>query len=210
MFVVGGTPDAAQAAEVETVVSSQYLELTSISDPDLLSSMTHLTPVTWQVGVDATPPEPGVVNLGVAASGVMVAPGNLSLGVRRLPGALGRRRLQRTASTWVAPTDLATLVATPTAFGAREIGTMDAAVAAVAAADRHAHERRTRLPGDCGAAAAAGLGCRRAAATGPGALASTGPGSGGWIPPMSLAFGAIGAGLLIATVARRRQEAEDG
>ena len=87
VLVVGGTPDAARAAEVETVVSSQYLELTSISDPDLLSSMTHLTPVYWQVGIDASPPEPGVVNVGVAATGALVAPGNLTIGVRAAPCA---------------------------------------------------------------------------------------------------------------------------
>jgi signal peptidase len=208
LFVVGGTPDAAQAAEVETVVSSQYLELTSISDPDLLSSMTHLSPVTWQVGVHATPPEPGIVNLGVAASGVMVAPGNLSLGVRVCPVRWVAGVCSGPITTWVAPTDLATLVATPTAFGAHQIGTTNAAV------DRWllltvTLTNANPTPGDSAQLRLQAWGVGGPLSTGPGSLASTGPSSGSWIPPISLAFGAIGVGLLIATVARRRQEAED-
>jgi hypothetical protein len=208
LIVVGGTPDAAQAAEVETVVSSQYLELTSISDPDLLSSMTHLTPVTWQVGIDATPPEPGVVNLGVAASGVMVAPGNLSLGVRACPVRWVAGVCSGTATTWVAPTDLATLVATPTAFGARQIGTMDAAAVRWLLLTVMLTTPNP-TPGDSAQLRLQAWGVGGPLATVPGALALTGPSSGSWIPPMGLAVGAVGAGLLIAAAARRREEATD-
>jgi signal peptidase len=208
VLVVGGTPDAARAADVETVVSSQYLELTSISDPDLLSSMTHLNPVYWQVGVDATPPEPGIVNLGVAASGVMVAPGNLTIGVRACPVRWVAGVCSGTASTWVTTTDLATLVATPTAFGARQIGSMNAAVQRwlLIAVTLTAP---TPTPGDSAQLRLQAWGAGGPLATGPGRLASTGGNTGGWFPPTALAFAAIGLGLLISTVARRRREEPD-
>jgi signal peptidase len=206
--VVGATPDAAQAAEVETVVVGQYLALTSISDPDRLSSMTRMSPVTWQVGVDAHPPDPGTVHLGVAASGPMVAPGSLSLGVRACPVRWVAGVCAGTATTWLPATDLASVVATPTALGAHEIGTMsDSSVrwlllsVTVTAA--------TPTPGDSAHLRLQAWGVGGALSTTPGMLASTGPAEGALVPPILLAFLAIGAGLLAALVARRRREGEE-
>jgi signal peptidase len=207
-LVVGAPADAAQAAEVETVVTSQYLELTSISDPDLLSSMTRMSPVSWQVGVVAHPPDPGVLHLGVAASGAMVAPGSLSLGVRACPVRWVAGVCAGTPASWLPTTDLATVVATTTAFGAREIGTMSAATeqwllltVTVTAA--------TPTPGDSAQLRLQAWGIGGPLSIGPGRLASTGPADGAVVPPMLLAFLAIGTGLLAATIARRRREVED-
>jgi signal peptidase len=208
VFVVGGTPDAAHAAEVETVVSSQYLELTSISDPELLSAMTRMNPVTWQVGVDASPPEPGLVHLGVAASGVMVAPGDMTVGVRACPVRWVGGVCSGTASTWVPTTDLAALVAAPTAFGAHEIGSMDAGVqrwllltVTVTATDP--------TPGDWADLRLQAWGVGSPLSTGPGSLAATGPAEGAVIPPAALSLIAIATGLLVAMIAGRRREADD-
>ena len=65
------------------------------------------------------------------------------------------------------------------------------------------------IPGDSAQLRLQAWGAGGPLATGPGALASTGPSSGGWIPPMTLAFVAIGLGLLIAGLARRRQVVPD-
>jgi signal peptidase len=207
-LVIGAPADAARAAEVETVVTSQYLELTSISDPDLLSSMTRMSPVSWQVGVVAHPPDPGMLHLGVAASGAMVAPGSLSLGVRACPVRWVAGVCAGTPATWLPTTDLATVVATTTAFGSREIGTMSAATVrwllltvTVTAA--------TPTPGDSAHLRLQAWGIGGPLSIGPGRLASTGPADGALVPPALLAFLAIGAGLLAATVARRRREVED-
>jgi signal peptidase len=203
-FVVGGTPEAAEAAEVETVVSSQYLELTSISDPDLLSSMTRLNPVFWQVGVDASPPEPGLVHLGVAATGVMVSPGDLSVRVQVCPVRWVAGVCSGVASTWVPTTDLATLIATPTAFGAHEIGSMNAA------AQRWLMLTVTitatnPTPGDSAQLRLQGWGAGGPLSVSPGSLASTGPADGAVIPPVVLSLLAIGVGLLAAMIAARRR-----
>jgi hypothetical protein len=112
------------------------------------------------------------------------------------------------ATTWVAPTDLATLVATPTAFGAHQIGTMNAAV------QRWLMLTMTLttpnpVPGQSAQLRLQAWGVGGPLATGPGSLASTGPSDGSWFPPMTLGFAAIGIGLLVSTVARRRQEAQD-
>ena len=99
-------------------------------------------------------------------------------------------------------------MATPTAFGARQIGTMNAAV-----------QRWLMLtvtltvpnpvPGAVGAAAAAGLGSRWTARDRTRFARLDGAERRELVPAMTLGFAAIGLGLLVSTLARRRQEAQD-
>ena len=209
VLVAGAAPDAAQAAEVETVVSSTYLQLTSISDPDQLSSMTRMNPVNWQVGVDSSAPEPGTVHLGVAASGIMIAPGDMSLSVRSCPVRWVAGACAGASSTWLPTTDLAAVVATSTAYGAHEVGSMSSAsvrwllLTVIVTSPSPA-------AGDWAQLRLQAWGAGGALSTGPGALASTGPAEGAILPPALLAFLAIGIGLLAAGIAaRRRREVED-
>jgi signal peptidase len=206
-LVVAQPASPAQAAEVETVVTSAYLQLTSISDPDLLSAMTPGAPVVWQVGVDASPPEPGIVHLGLAASGALTAPGDMSVQVRACPVRWVAGSCAGVASTWLPATDLAAAIANPTAFGARELGGMDAA------AERWllvtvTLTRGGVLPGESAALRLQAWGASGQLAAAPGSLATTGSGAGAWVPP-ALAFAAVGTGLVLASVARRREAVDD-
>jgi hypothetical protein len=106
-------------------------------------------------------------------------------------------------------TDLAVVVATPTALGAREVGSMPTSVqrwllmnVTMTAA--------TPIPGDGAALRLQAWGVGDPLSTGPGKLASTGLEPAAVFPPALLAFIAIGLGLGFAAIARRRREAEDG
>ncbi|HEV7741993.1 MAG TPA: signal peptidase I, partial [Pseudolysinimonas sp.] len=127
VLVAGTAPGAAQAVETEEVVTGTFLTLTSVRDLALMSSMTAGVPVTWQVGVDATAPDPGTVHLGVAAVGQIPAAGSYSLqvddcAVRWVAGACSTG-----SGSWLPATDLTAAIAPTTAFGAHEVGSMDAA-----------------------------------------------------------------------------------
>ncbi|MEQ1736742.1 MAG: signal peptidase I [Rhodoglobus sp.] len=206
-LVLAPAAPPAQAADVETVTTSTYLELTSISDPDLISSMTPGAPVPWQVGVDAFPPDPGLVHIGIAATGPMISPGDMSISIRACAVRWVSGVCSTGASTWLTTTDLAAAVSPATAFGAREVGTMDAF------SQRWLMMNVTLTasgmpPGSWGALRLQAWGVGGALSTG---LASTGPAEGSITLPLLLAGGAIGAGLLAAGVAaRRRREADDG
>ena len=197
----------AHAAEVETVTTSAYLQLTSISDPDQISSMTPGAPVPWQVGIDAFPPEPGRVHVGIAATGVLLSPGDMTLEIRACAVRWVAGVCSTGATTWLPTTDLAGAVATPTAFGAREVGSMDAS-----------EERWLMMsltltaagqpPGSWASLRLQAWGVGEPLSTVPSGLAATGPGDGTITIPLLLAGGAIGAGLLASAFARRR-EADD-
>jgi signal peptidase len=206
-LVLAPAAPPAHAAEVETVTTSAYLQLTSISDPDLISSMTPGAPVPWQVGIDASPPDPGLVHIGIAATGALVAPGSMSVSIRACAVRWVAGVCSAGASTWLPTTDLAAAVSPPTAFGAREVGTMDA------------FSQRWLLmavtltapgvpPGTAASLRLQAWGVGGPLSTGPSGLASTGAAEGSITLPLLLAGGAIGCGLIAAGLARRR-EAED-
>ncbi len=208
LLVICAAPGPARAADVETVVSSQYLKLTSISDPDLTSSMIRFDPVPWQVGVAATPPEPGLLHLGLTASGSMVDPGDFTISVSACPVRWVAGSCAGSASTWLPTTDLASAVAVP-ASSEREVGSRPTSVqrwllmnvTMTAAAP---------VPGDGAELRLRAWGAGDSLSTGPGRLAPTGTDAGALLPPAVLAFVAIGLGLGFAAIAHRRREAGDG
>jgi hypothetical protein len=208
-IVLGPAPDVAQAADVETVVSSEYLQLTSISDPDQTSSLIRAVPVTWQVGVRATAPEPGTVHLGLAASGLMVDPGDFTISVQACSARWVSGVCPGSSSTWLPTTDLAVAVAAPTAFGAREVGSMSTSVQRWLLMDV-TMTATAPVPGDGASVRLQAWGVGDPLSTGPGRLASTGTDSGAVLVPGLLAFLAIGFGLGVAALARRRGEPDDG
>lgn len=209
LFVFGPAPGAAHAADVETVVSSQYLQLTSISDPDQTSSLIRAVPVPWQVGVLATAPEPGVVHLGLAASGSMVAPGDFTISVKACSLRWASGACPGSVSTWLPTTDLAAVIAAPTAFGAREVGSMPTSVQRWLLMDV-TMTAAAPVPGDGASVRLQAWGVGDPVSTGPGRLASTGTDAGALLVPGLLAFIAIGFGLGVAALARRREEPDDG
>lgn len=124
--VVAGTPPAAHAADVETVVHGTFLTLTSISDPALTTSMTTGVPIAWQVGVDAVPTDPGTIDLGVAAVAPLPDPGDFTLRVQACPVRWIAGTCSGTAAEWLPTTDLVAAVTPTTTIGARKLGGMDA------------------------------------------------------------------------------------
>ncbi len=194
----------AQAVEVETVTRGTYLQLTSISDPDLMSDMQPGVPVTWQVGVDAFPPEPGLVHLGIAASGGLSAPGDMTIEVRACDVRWTASACSAGAELLVPTTDLAAAVAQPTAYGAREITAIDAS-------DQIWLLTTVTLTAPQGAAGRTDLrlqawGMGVPISTGPsGGLAMTGSDARSIAVPLALSGSAILGGLLLATIARRRR-----
>ena len=192
-------PQAAQAADVETVTSSADLTLTSIGDPVLMSSMAAFSPVPWQVGVQAHPPETGVVHIGVAANGTPPAVGEFTLEVQACPTRWVVGACATAPVEWMPTTDLATAVIPTDPIGAHELGSMDSA-------DQRWLMMIVTMTSP-GAAVFAQLrlwawGADSALSTTPRSLAVTG--TSGWFSPAMLAFGAVAAGLLLAALSRRR------
>jgi len=198
-LVAAAPPQAAQAAEVETVTSSANLTLTSIGDPVLMGAMTAFSPVPWQVGVQAHAPESGVVHIGVAAAGARPDPGEFTLEVQACPTRWVAGGCSTAPDLWMPATDLAAAVVATDPIGARELGSMGSS-------DQRWLMLTVTMTAP-GAAVRAQLqlwawGAGTALSTAPSSLAVTG--TGGWFSPAMLAFGSVAAGLLLAAISRRR------
>ncbi|MBN9605618.1 MAG: signal peptidase I [Actinomycetales bacterium] len=201
-LVVAAPAPPARANEVETVVHSTYLTLTSIGDPDLLGDLRPAVPALWQVGVGAATPEPGVVHVGLAASGALAAAGRMTLAIDACPVRWTSAGCGPGASTWLPTTDIAAATTTSSAPVAHEIGSIPSnsavwlrisAVLASGAAPGDSLQLQLRAWGaDTGSIS-------------PGALGTTGSRLPSVGAPMALAALAVGAGLAIAAQARRRR-----
>lgn len=197
-LVAAQTPDAARAAEVETVIHGTYLTLTSIQDPALMSTMPTGVPVTWQIGVEAAPPDPGTVHVGIQAVAPLPGAGEYLIGVEACDVRWVAGSCAGTAETWFAPTDLSGALPSTSIVGAHEMGDMPSTarvwllVSVTRTTAIQPQPAQLRLW-------AWGAGTLSVGAS---TLASTG--SGGWFPPAMLAGIAVGTGLLLAGLARRR------
>lgn len=120
-----GAPSSAQAAEVETVVHGTYITLTSVGDPEVMEHLSPESPVLWQVGVEATPPQHSSIDFGISAEG---APADiaslrvtvLSCSLRWVSGVCAG-----TQSLILPLQDLPTAVVPAQTNGARQLGWMD-------------------------------------------------------------------------------------
>jgi signal peptidase len=59
----------ARADDRRQVIASTYLTLTSIAEPDSLAHLSPGRPVVWEVGLQAHPPQPAIIHLGLSAEG---------------------------------------------------------------------------------------------------------------------------------------------
>jgi hypothetical protein len=144
------------------------------------------------------------VHLGIAASGPLTAPGDWSVQVKVCAVRWVAGACSSGSTTWLPTTDIAAAVANPTAYGAREVGAMDASTVRWLLIT----VTLTRVgapPGDSALVRLQAWGVGGPLSAGPGSLASTGADAERWFPPALLAFAAIGVGVLIAAVARRRE-----
>jgi len=208
--------------ETETTVTSRYLTLVSIRDHGEMKSLSPGRPVPWQVGVTVRAPEPGTVHIGISAEGELTDPGELSLDVRACPERWVDGVCASGESMWLPRQDLAAAVApVPSSMdnpdGAREIGQMAATTSwlmlrvvmpvslepgSAASLRLHAWGQGDVIAlGDsdtAGTGSLSGFGIARLALTGfSGSL------------PLVLAVTVVGAGVVLAVMARRRRRARD-
>ncbi len=204
-------PAPAHAAETETVVHGTIVTLTAIGDIHLMENLIVGQPVPWQVGVQAAPPTPGTVHIGISADGALSLPGGLHVSIRACTIRWVDGVCAGAESVWLPQQDLATAIVPVTAFVARELGSMPS------------NEQRWLLleatlpPGTAPGAFASvfiqAWGTGEDVSIGVGgassitaSISATGHGV-GW--PVSLAFLAIGGGIGVATVARRRRDTRE-
>lgn len=190
-------PGAAWAAPTTQVIQGDVLRLVSVADWDAAAGLLPGVPVRWDVAISADSPDPGVVRIGVSATGdarllVDVAMCALPWEGDACPGGATRLR-----TTWSIPRDggevpLAEIADTETA---------------------HLRLAITLDPAD-----GSGSTDVRVHAQGAGETAVVGPGGGlattGVAPGMPWAIGAgvllVAWGGALAVVRRRRVEAVDG
>ncbi|MFC6354635.1 signal peptidase I [Luethyella okanaganae] len=66
---VAADPPSAAAAPTEQIFTGRYITLTTISDERAMASLASGSPVRWEVGVAASPPEPGEVKILLSGAG---------------------------------------------------------------------------------------------------------------------------------------------
>jgi signal peptidase len=120
-----GSPSAARAAETETVVQGTYITLTSIGDSELMEHLAPESPVLWQVGVQASPPERSSIDLGISAEGTAADTAGLRLSVSSCTSRWVGALCAGTESEMLPLQNLDTALQPTEPNGARMIGWMD-------------------------------------------------------------------------------------
>ncbi|WP_447653145.1 hypothetical protein [Microbacterium sufflavum] len=186
-------PAAAVAAPSTQVVQGQVLRLVSVADWDAARDLRPDRPVQWDVQVSADAPDPGVVRLGVSASGSARLRLDIALCAEPWQDAVCPAGATVLRTDWSVPRDgaevpLAAMRDTETAHLRLTI--------ALDPADGSGSTEVRVLAHGAGESAAVGS---------DGALAVTGPSP--WLP-----LAAVGGGLLLtgALVARGRRGGERG
>ncbi|MCK8478616.1 hypothetical protein [Microbacterium aurugineum] len=191
------TPSAAWAAPTTQVIQGEVLRLVSVADWDAAAGLLPGAPVRWDVAVSADAPDPGVVRIGVSATGTARLLVDISTCSRAWhdAGCPGSETVLRTE--WRIPRDGAVV---PLA----EISDADTA-----------HLRLSVALDPADGAGSTDLrviatGAGETADVGPGGgLASTGPAPGARWAVVGGVLLAVGGGAL-AVLRRRRAEAELG
>ncbi|WP_334150155.1 hypothetical protein [Microbacterium sp.] len=173
-------PATASAAPTTQVVQGEVLRLVSVADWDAASSLRPGAPVRWDVAISADAPDPGIVSIGVSATGSAPLLLDVSLCARawEAAGCPGGATVLR--ANWNLPRDGAEVQL------------------AEIADDETAHVRLAITLGEDGAGGSTEV---RVHARGAGETAVVGPGGGlattGVPPTVPWVFGA-GAALLLA------------
>ncbi|WP_136034377.1 hypothetical protein [Microbacterium sp. PF5] len=186
-------PAAAVAAPSTEVVQGQVLRLVSVADWDAARDLRPDRPVQWDVQVSADAPDPGVVRLGVSASGSARLRLDIALCAEPWQDAVCPAGATVLRTDWSVPRDGAEVPLT--AMRDTETAHLRLTIALDPADGSGSTEVRVLAHG-AGESAAVGS---------DGALAVTGPSP--WLP-----LAAVGGGLLLtgALVARGRRGGERG
>lgn len=68
------TVPSAQADPADRQINGRYLRLTSVADPEAMTTLAPGDSVVWQVGISADPPSPGKIEVGYAFTGRRALP----------------------------------------------------------------------------------------------------------------------------------------
>lgn len=200
-------PDVAHAAETETIVQSTYLRLTSVSDLEEWGSLSPQRPVSWQVGVESFPPDPGELRVGLAATGDLAGPGDMSVTARSCAVRWVAGTCASGEQPMLATTDLATASGSQLgefAAGGQRWLQLTLTMLDPAATPGERADLVVRVEGSGDSAGVGAGGESQGGSRGIGSLAATGQSV--VLAPL-LALAAVGLGLLLAGVARRRRRA---
>ncbi len=189
-LALGGAGPAAAAPTTE-VVQGEVLRLVSVADWDAASSLLPGQPVRWDIAVSADAPDPGVIRIGISASGEAPLVLDASLCMQAWEGddCPGGATVLR--SGWEVPRDGAEVALTQIAD--TEVAHLRLSVT-LAAEEGGRTEVRVHASG-AGESAVVGPG---------GGLAATGMPSPAL--PWVLGGGALLAGILLLLRRRRREE----
>jgi signal peptidase len=196
-------PTGAKAAEVETVVQGTYITLTSIGDPEVMEHLSPESPVLWQVGVAANPPEHSSIEFGISAQGNPADIAGLRLAVRSCSVRWISGSCTGTQTVPLTLQDLQTAVVPAEPNGARMLGWMASSVQRWLLVE--VLMRPGTPPGSTVGLRVHAWGPGDEIAIGAAALAGTGVSP---LPSSLLAVGAILAGLALAAIVGRRRSEE--
>ncbi|WP_219995692.1 signal peptidase I [Schumannella sp. 10F1B-5-1] len=220
-------PAPASAEELETIVRSEHIELISIGDVEAMESMAPGTSADWQVGVRSHDSDVGTLHVGLGLDSPPASAAGLRVDVLGCDVRWSGGVCAAGEEPYVVGSSVVAATAPATAMDARwfadvEIPAQQWMLVRVSVAEGIPNEAEALLrvqvwgAGDAGVGSGGvgngdGSGGGAGGAGGAGGLGGSGRGSlagtgvaGSW-PAALLALGAVGSGLGLAALARRRR-----
>lgn len=114
----------AAAADSDTIVRGKFITLTSVANPDELNSLSPGRPTYWQVGIQSTAPNPGMIYIAMSAVGQLALPGGLDVSINACVARWIAETCASGATQWLAREPLANASLSQKNESGREIGVL--------------------------------------------------------------------------------------